>query len=49
MVMTKQWMVAITVGRELMSPIEGEERQHGQAMVCDICVRWIVTAWPTLL
>ena len=39
----------IAVGQMVMSHSEGEERQHGQAMVCDICVRWIVTAWPTLL
>ena len=39
----------IAVGQMVMSHSEGEERQHGQAVVCDICVRWIVTAWPTLL
>ena len=39
----------VAVGRVVMSPSEGEAQQHGQALVCDISVRWIVTAWPTLL
>ena len=39
----------IAVGRAVMSPSEGEDWRHGQAVVCDVSARCTVTAWPTLL